>query len=89
MGRDNELSNRLAGCEGRAHQLSELVDALYEIRAAENNVPQAQRPALRPVAPPPEAQHGVIVHGYTGTPHFRMYEPPESIIESIYRDPTR
>eukprot|EP00971_Amphidinium_carterae_P181394 3598521-Amphidinium_carterae.2 len=73
----------------RAHQLSELVHELYMIRARENDVPPAQRPALRPVAPNPKDQHGVIVHGYTGTPHFRMFEPPASTIESTYRDPTR
>eukprot|EP00971_Amphidinium_carterae_P202915 4026769-Amphidinium_carterae.2 len=58
MGRDNELSNRLAGCEGRAHQLSQLVHELCMIRANENNVPAAKRPVLRPVAPNPEDQHG-------------------------------
>eukprot|EP00971_Amphidinium_carterae_P247124 4907929-Amphidinium_carterae.1 len=74
--RDNALSNRIAICEGRNHQLAALVHELYMLRARENNVPPAQRPVLRRVAPPPEDQHGVIVHGYTGTPAFRMYEPP-------------
>eukprot|EP00971_Amphidinium_carterae_P085113 1683858-Amphidinium_carterae.1 len=69
--------------------LSELVHALYEMRADENDIPQSQRPAWRPVAPPPESQHGVFVHGYTGTPHFSMYEPPASTIDTIYRDPAR
>eukprot|EP00971_Amphidinium_carterae_P283840 5635266-Amphidinium_carterae.1 len=89
IGRDNELSNMVAVCEGRNHQLAELVHELYMMRARENDVPTAQRPVLRRVAPPLEDQHGVIVHGYTGTPAFRMYEPPAPILHSIYRDPLR
>eukprot|EP00971_Amphidinium_carterae_P214867 4263786-Amphidinium_carterae.1 len=66
-----------------------MMHALYEVRAIENNIPPEERLPWRDVAPLPEQQHGVFVHGYTGTPHFRMYEPPVSIIESIYRDPQR
>eukprot|EP00971_Amphidinium_carterae_P199966 3968854-Amphidinium_carterae.2 len=89
IGRDQELSNRLAGVEGRAHMLTEIVHNLLEVRADEQGIPRAQRPPYRPVAPLPESQHGVIVHGYTGTPHFSMYEPPASTIDTIYRDPAR
>eukprot|EP00971_Amphidinium_carterae_P026243 517561-Amphidinium_carterae.1 len=66
-----------------------MVHGLYEVRAEENNVPPSQRLPWRDVAPLPELQHGVFVHGYTGTPAFSMYEPPMSIIDTIYRDPRR
>eukprot|EP00971_Amphidinium_carterae_P196917 3908384-Amphidinium_carterae.1 len=89
IGRDNELSNRLAACEYRNYHLSSLVHELYMVQAREKGIPEAQRPVLRRIAPEPEEQHGVIVHAYTGTPAFRMYEPPAPIIHSIYRDPLR
>eukprot|EP00971_Amphidinium_carterae_P111438 2206957-Amphidinium_carterae.1 len=66
-----------------------MVHQLLLCRAHENGVPEAQQPQLLRIAPHEDQQHGVIVHGYTGTPAFSMDEPIAANIHSMYRDPRR
>eukprot|EP00971_Amphidinium_carterae_P031335 617263-Amphidinium_carterae.1 len=82
-GRDNELSNRLAICEGRNHQLAALVHELYMLRARENNVPPAQRPVLRRVAPPPEDQQNKDARSLTPTTRRFVHRGKHDMDEDV------